>query len=187
MTFQPKPLEHLNWVCVDFDDTLAKAVWPEPGIGDPIWPNVAKLLGAVKAGYSPVIHTSRMWGAHTEIQQWLRHHKIEECIGVEPGSIQIVCGKPLAALYIDDRARHADDPSWLPDQRQGEGTAVHEPEPEFVDIVDGNGTVVSRRADLRRCHAVLTGLDQHATRYQALVVDGLLYCNRPDHWECRDG
>jgi hypothetical protein len=115
VTFQPERLVELRWVCVDFDNTLAHAVWPAPGIGDPIWPNVTKLRETVEAGYTPVIHTARAWQAHTEIAQWLRHHRIEEAMGVEPGSVQILCGKPLAALYIDDRARHADDPSWLPD------------------------------------------------------------------------
>lgn len=111
MTFQqPPPRSNLLWLAVDLDGTLAKPVWtpdnPTSEIGDPIWSNISKLRLAVEAGYKIVIHTSRPWTDYEAIESWLNHWRI-------PFS-RIVCGKILAALYIDDRGRHADAESWLP-------------------------------------------------------------------------
>jgi len=96
----------LRWLCTDLDGTLAHSVFPKEGIGEPIWRNVAKVHEAVEAGYKIVIHTSRHWTDYEAIELWL------ETYGV-PCS-KIICGKPLAKLYIDDKARHADELSWLP-------------------------------------------------------------------------
>lgn len=100
----------LLWIAVDLDGTLAEPIWtpanPVSAIGDPIKVNVVKLREAVRAGYKVVIHTSRPWSDYEAIEAWLRHHDIPF------RSIQ--CGKLLAAAYVDDRAIHASDSSWLP-------------------------------------------------------------------------
>lgn len=102
--------DDLLWIGVDLDGTLAEPLWttenPTPAIGAPIKRNVVKLKEAVRKGYKPVIHTSRPWTDYEAIEAWL--------IANEIPFRGIVCGKLLAALYVDDRARHADDSSWLP-------------------------------------------------------------------------
>lgn len=105
------PQRHdLLWLAVDLDGTLAEGIWmpsnPTSAIGDPIRRNLVKLREAVRAGYKPVIHTSRPWTDYEAIEAWLIHHDIP--------FKSIVCGKLLAALYIDDRARYSEDSSWLP-------------------------------------------------------------------------
>lgn len=101
---------NLLWIGVDLDGTLAEPIWtpenPTPAIGDPIRRNVVKLREAVRKGYKVVIHTSRPWSDYEAIEAWLLWNDIP--------FKAIVCGKLLAAAYIDDRARHAEDPSWLP-------------------------------------------------------------------------
>lgn len=106
----PGPRSHLKWVGVDLDGTLAEPLWtpanPTSEIGDPIWKNVAKLRELVSAGYKIHIHTSRPWTDYEAIEYWL------EKFNVRWDAIQ--CGKPLYALYIDDRGRHESAESWLP-------------------------------------------------------------------------
>lgn len=98
--------EDLMWLATDLDGTLAKSIWPKPGIGQPIWKNVGKLHEAIDGGYKIVIHTSRHWEDYELIEEWLAHYNIPVT--------KIVCGKPLAKLYIDDKGRHADAESYLP-------------------------------------------------------------------------
>lgn len=102
--------KHLLWLAVDLDGTLAEPVWtpenPTSDIGAPIERNVAKLREAVAAGYKIVIHTSRPDSDYEVIEAWLNHHGI-------PWKV-IRTGKVLAALYVDDRARHSEEESWLP-------------------------------------------------------------------------
>lgn len=104
------PRDKLLWVGVDLDGTLAEPVWtpqnPTSEIGNPIWENVAKLAALHVAGYKIIIHTSRAWTDYELVEDWLRTHHIP--------FREIQMGKPLFALYIDDRARHADAESWLP-------------------------------------------------------------------------
>lgn len=106
MTFTVPPRDRLIWAAVDLDGTLAEDVWPEPGIGEPIRVNVVKARELHRAGYKIVIHTARGWEAYELIESWLQHHDI-------PFS-RIVCGKVLAAVYVDDRAVHSEDAVWLP-------------------------------------------------------------------------
>lgn len=102
--------DRLLWIGVDLDGTLADPIWtpenPTSAIGDPIQRNVVKIREAVRRGYKAVIHTSRPWSDYETIEAWLTHNDIP--------FKAIVCGKLLAALYIDDRARHADDAVWIP-------------------------------------------------------------------------
>lgn len=102
--------EKLKWLAIDLDGTLAEPLWtpenPTSAIGDPIKVNVVKLREAVAKGYKVVIHTARPWTDYEAIETWLRLHDIP--------FRSIVCGKILAAAYVDDRAIHADEPHWTP-------------------------------------------------------------------------
>lgn len=104
------PRSYLMWLAVDLDSTLAQGVWtpeePTSEIGDPIWANVVKVRVLAAKGWKIVIHTSRPWHDYEAIEVWANHYKV-------PFS-RIVCGKLLAAAYIDDRAINADDPDWAP-------------------------------------------------------------------------
>lgn len=111
MTFKALPQDFkLRWIGVDLDGTLANPIWtpqnPTSDIGDPIWKNVEKLREPVRAGYKPVIHTSRPWTDYATVEAYLKEFDIPYK--------EIQMGKPLYALYIDDRGRHADAESWLP-------------------------------------------------------------------------
>jgi hypothetical protein len=104
------PRSTLLWVGVDLDGTIAEPLWtpenPTSEIGVPIWSNLGKLVELTEAGYKIVIHTSRPWTDYEAIETWLNHYQI-------PWH-QIQCGKPLFALYVDDRGRHSEEESWLP-------------------------------------------------------------------------
>lgn len=115
MSWQPPaPRTDLIWAAVDLDGTIAEGVWtPESSgreIGDPIWWNVWKTDALRDSGYKIVIHTSRGWEHYEAIESWLEHYGIVYD--------NIVCGKLLAAVYIDDRARHAEAASWLPNEKE---------------------------------------------------------------------
>lgn len=98
--------QRLNWLAVDLDGTLAESIWPAGGIGSPIWSNVAKVHHAHAEGWTIVIHTSRGWEAHETITGWLRKYGIP--------FQAVVCGKLLAAGYVDDRAILPSAELWTP-------------------------------------------------------------------------
>lgn len=104
------PRSVLLWVGVDLDGTIAEPLWtpehPTSEIGAPIWRNLGKLVELTEHGYKVVIHTARPWTDYEAIETWLEHYQI-------PWH-QIQCGKPLFALYVDDRGRHSEEESWLP-------------------------------------------------------------------------
>ena len=94
-----------EWVCVDFDGTLAERVWPDRGMGEPIPDGIDALKHYKARGYFIAIHTARSWNDHGQIMEWLRDHELDAYVDT------IVCGKPVAGLYIDDRAWQ---PPWTP-------------------------------------------------------------------------
>jgi hypothetical protein len=96
----------LKWLAVDLDGTLAQAIWPLPGIGAPISQNVEKLQEAVNAGWKVIIHTSRSWTDYEMIEDWAAIHGVP--------AHRILCGKVLAARYIDDRNIDPNADSWIP-------------------------------------------------------------------------
>jgi hypothetical protein len=100
----------LKWLAVDLDGTLAESIWtpdnPTSAIGAPIKRNVVKVREAERAGWKIVIHTARPWTDYEAIEAWCRVNDIP--------CRRIQCGKILAAAYVDDRAIHADDSSWIP-------------------------------------------------------------------------
>jgi hypothetical protein len=106
----PPTATYLPWVAIDLDGTLAEGIWtfddPTSEIGQPLWANVKKLESLQERGWLVAIHTARPWGDYDAIARWLRWYSIEYNI--------IVCGKVLAAAYIDDRAINATAVDWTP-------------------------------------------------------------------------
>ena len=101
---------------IDFDGTLCKFMFP--GVG-PIEPNVRVALETLKqAGYTIKIHSCRTatyWKREDErrihirlIQDFMKQHKLpyDELI------MSITTDKPIADVYIDDRAIRYDN-NWL--------------------------------------------------------------------------
>lgn len=86
-------------VCFDFDDTLAEAIWPKPGIGAPIREGLDMLKWYQSKGYRIFIYTGRHWGDQNEIEKFLFY----QLGATRSRKIQVICGKPLAGLYVDDR------------------------------------------------------------------------------------
>ena len=97
----PTVPEGFEWVGVDLDRTIARSIWPEVGIGEPIPEGVEAARHYHSEGYRIIIYTSRSWFDHGRIQAWLEHHGVK--------FDQIVCGKVAVGLLIDDRAWH---PPW---------------------------------------------------------------------------
>lgn len=122
-SFKTPPRGKLLWLAVDLDDTLAKGVWdPETldtGIGPPKYENVQKMVQAWEAGFKIVIHTSRPWHDYEMIESWLENHSHYDFLRGENYPLShyvkaIQCGKLLAAAYIDDRAIHESERTWIP-------------------------------------------------------------------------
>lgn len=99
----------LKWIGMDLDGTVYSNDWsvdnPTAPIGTLIPENMEKLCALVAAGYKIVIHTSRPWTDHEAICVALKYDYV-------PFS-QVVCGKLMAAAYVDDRAISADHKDWL--------------------------------------------------------------------------
>lgn len=96
----------LIWAFVDLDGTLADTKPPHFDLkeAEPIKENLVKLDQLIDAGYKIWIHTSRHDDDYQEIEDWLERWNIP--------FRGIRTGKPLGALYIDDKARNASD-SWI--------------------------------------------------------------------------
>lgn len=116
----PPPRTELIWCAIDLDGTLAEGVWtPESNgrdIGKPIDRNVRKLEELRWGGYKIVVHTARGWEHYQAIESWLDFH----CISYD----RIVCGKLLAAVYVDDRAVESEQLSWHPMRQRARQTAA---------------------------------------------------------------
>lgn len=84
------------------DGCLAEFIWPTPGIGVPIPKTVKWVKAQVLQGRKIIIHTSRSWADYEAIERWLKDYDIPYTL--------IVCGKLLAATYLDDRNTGA---PWL--------------------------------------------------------------------------
>ena len=109
------PRENLIWAAVDLDGTLAEGVWtpdnPTSEIGKmKVYPSGKSAKDLVdelyEAGYKVVVHTARGYTDYENIERWLRHNQIR--------FRHIICGKVLAAVYIDDRNKDINDESWVP-------------------------------------------------------------------------
>ncbi len=83
---------------VDFDGTIAAYDgWKGPGVyGEPL-PGARETLAQLQAaGWEIIIFTARNWEERAALEAYLHRHAIP--------FHQVVCGKPLGAVYIDDRS-----------------------------------------------------------------------------------
>lgn len=110
------PRDRLLWAAVDLDGTLAQPLWapgnPTSDIGEPIWENVEKLMKLHEAGVKVIPHTARADTDYEAIEAWFRYY------GIPLSQGRIRTGKPLAAMYIDDRGVSSDHPDWLAEYRR---------------------------------------------------------------------
>lgn len=92
------PSGTVDRICFDLDGVLAQGVWPEPRVGPPILEGVALLRRYAAAGFECIIFTSRPADHKQMIYNWLLEHGLEEYV------YEVRTDKPLAALYVDDKA-----------------------------------------------------------------------------------
>lgn len=92
----PRVSNGFDTVCFDFDNTLAKKVWPDPGIGEDIPEGVDMMKRYAAAGYAIAIYTARPWRDQEIIEDW-----VFDRTGI---TADVHCAKPSAGLYIDDLA-----------------------------------------------------------------------------------
>ena len=99
-------------VAVDLDGTLLAALWtPENRTREfgGLLPDVFRRLDElIDQGYDLVVHTSRPGEDLPAIVAQL------DRAGLMPYFVDIITDKFLAELYVDDKARHAGEESWLP-------------------------------------------------------------------------
>src|SRR5260221_13995150 len=87
----------IGQVSMDLDGCLAKIVWPTRYVvGEPIPDGLKLLRYYASKGFSICIHTSRGQQDYDTIWNWIRKHNLP----VD----KVKCDKPIAAVYIDDRA-----------------------------------------------------------------------------------
>ena len=98
----PKPYTS-SIVAIDLDGTLAEAVYPDSGIGQPIQKMVDAAIEYRARGHELAIYTSRPEDHRARIEQWLADN------GLAGLFYRVVCGKFSYALLVDDRAVNADE------------------------------------------------------------------------------
>lgn len=86
----------------DLDGTLAEVTWPSNHVGAPIQEGIELLLYYAEKGNGVIIHTARPQSHESRIWKWL------EELGLQNAVFNVVCGKPLGGIYIDDRAFRPD-------------------------------------------------------------------------------
>lgn len=95
-------------IAVDFDDTLTISLWsptnPTHEIGPTLESNLAKAKKLVEDGYYLIIYTARGWEDEEAIAQWCKDNDLPV--------LRVVCGKPIAISYIDDRGCHESEEQW---------------------------------------------------------------------------
>jgi hypothetical protein len=96
----PEPTAHSDNMPVvfDLDGTLAEATWPSNHIGNPIQEGIELMLHYSSLGFGIVIHTARPASHEKRIWKWLRE------LGLQNVVFDVVTGKPLGWLYVDDRS-----------------------------------------------------------------------------------
>lgn len=111
-------LHTTNTICIDFDGVLADLTSRIEDFGSPMLGGAAATKKLKDLGYRIIIHTARPNNSdHKELlEKYLRHNNILfDDINNDPQS-PWECDKPLADMYIDDRAVHFkgdwDDVLW---------------------------------------------------------------------------
>lgn len=93
-----KPGTGLHTVLFDLDGTLAEGTWPSPKIGKPIQKGINLAREIRSQGYECIIFTSRPLSHHEAIAEWVHDNGLDDVF------YDIICNKPRALAYIDDRA-----------------------------------------------------------------------------------
>lgn len=106
----PEPVEGLPIVCMDFDGVLAKDTWPSPFLGEPIPSGIEAVVHYSTGGNEVVIYTARPESHKARIWAWL------DDVGLAGAVYDVVCGKPRAGLYVDDRAWNPVTDRWYADE-----------------------------------------------------------------------
>ena len=101
------PDSKLERVCVDFDGVLVEDTYPSPRIGKPIGQGIAILIYYANQGKEVIVYTARPESHKDRIWAFLR------MAGLQDQVYDVVCGKPVAQIYCDDRA-------WNPWKEEGE-------------------------------------------------------------------
>lgn len=91
----------LHRVIFDFDGVLAKDTWPSPVVGETIPDGVELMKDYALMGYEICIYTARPESHKPLIWSWVDKEDLHDVV------YDVICGKPSAWLYIDDR-------SWNP-------------------------------------------------------------------------
>lgn len=94
----PQVAERHEYVAFDLDGTLAEDTWPKPHIGKPIPEGIKMLKWYAEQGYCIVIYTARPSTHRDSIWRWLNE------VGLAGLVYDVHTDKPIAGLYIDDRA-----------------------------------------------------------------------------------
>ncbi len=94
----PDVEDGFSLVSIDLDGVLAQNTWPSPDVGRAIPEGLAALEHYWEKGYEIIVFTARPESHAPKIWSWLKHYDIEFMV------YDVVCGKPRAGLYIDDRA-----------------------------------------------------------------------------------
>lgn len=137
---EPWPTDGKLPVVFDLDGTLSEPTWPSNHVGPPIQEGVELLLEYSSRGYAIVIHTARPASHEPRIWGWLLEQGLQNVV------FNVICGKPLGAMYIDDksfRPDYCEDPGGeappvlalvTKDEPEDEDEAVWEPLDETDEV-----------------------------------------------------
>lgn len=87
----------MKTIVVDMDGVLCSEMPTfERSLAEPLPGAAAGLLALKGSGYRVVIYTARGWQEYDMTYRWLKNHDMVFDV--------LMCGKPIADLWIDDRA-----------------------------------------------------------------------------------
>lgn len=96
--------EELNWVGIDFDNTICNNSGFPDFFPTTLIPGAKEGIEKIASqGYKPIIFTARPWSEFHIVKQFIETHSLP--------IKTIICGKPLMRCLIDDR-NIAFDGSW---------------------------------------------------------------------------
>lgn len=140
---EPEPTDGRLPVVFDLDGTLAEATWPSNHVGAPIRPGIELMLEYSSRGYAIVIHTARPTSHEERIWRWLEDLQLQNVV------FNVICGKPLGCMYVDDRAFRPDFVDEL-EAEPWEAPVVKEekPDPRYEpDVADDEGAPPPNASD----------------------------------------
>lgn len=90
-------------VAFDLDGTLAADTWPSPRVGLADHDALDALVEYYEAGCEVIVFTARPESHFPRIWRWLEQHGVAQCV------YDVTNRKPVASVYLDDRAHNWDD------------------------------------------------------------------------------